>query len=103
MSLSPEERRVMLHALGIPSGDGEPYRNAYHTNDLAPAADVWRSLAKRGLAFEDARKTETDQVSGAVRQIGYPFFWVSAAGMDVLGITPARRTRLEGYELGETS
>lgn len=106
-TLTDIERAIMWSALGWkePNVDPQfkPYRNRYYTNETAPAADTWRELVTRGLAFEDMEKEERDQRTGTVRRKSLAMFWVSALGLDMLGVSAERRGGLEGYERGETS
>jgi hypothetical protein len=53
IDLTSEERRLARHALGLsaPCATGVAYRNRYLAGAQSDAAEIWRGLAKRGLAM----------------------------------------------------
>lgn len=78
--VSPEQRRLMTHALGIADHRGrtlKPYRNRFATYLPADNCGLWIDLCRKGLA-------EHYDTAGS----GMMFFAVTLEGHVAIGVTP---------------
>ncbi|WP_062111097.1 hypothetical protein [Aureimonas sp. AU40] len=56
MSLTPEQKHLARHALGLPNRKRRSYRNRFHAFTGGPDHDLWTSMVTQGLACVDQGK-----------------------------------------------
>lgn len=66
--MTPEQIKLMRHALGLPNDRMQSYRNRYFAANGSPQAIAWDDLVSRGMAER--------QEAGSVRS----FYCVTLAG-----------------------
>lgn len=71
--MTPEERAVARHALGLPNDRRVSYRNHFVAEEGTADFDLWRTMVERGLAR---------QHRGSVLTGGAPLFMLTRAGGD---------------------
>jgi hypothetical protein len=60
-ALSPDQRDLARHALGLPNGRGQSYRNHFVTGPGSPDYDRWREMVAMGAA---TRRAGTELTGG---------------------------------------
>jgi len=53
--MTPEQRRLARHALGLPNKTSRSYRNYFTTRKVTPDHAVWKSMAGAGWAYKAPR------------------------------------------------
>lgn len=87
MTLTDEEKRVMLHALGLNHGAKIAHRNYYTlpVDVMSKSRDAWDTLAFRGLATQSGKRDDGATI----------MYRVTLAGCRALGSRMCERITLD--------
>lgn len=69
--MTPEQRKLARHALGLPNDLRRSYRNRYFTSEATTPWHGWMALVKDGLA-------EFEKTPPGMKRMD--FFWLTEAG-----------------------
>jgi len=53
--MTPEQRKLARHALGLPNKTNRSYRNYFTTRKVTPDHAAWKSMAGAGWAYKAPR------------------------------------------------
>ena len=56
-TLTPLQRELARHALGLPNDTARSYRNRYNCDRLHPRFNSWERMVRKGLAARDLFET----------------------------------------------
>ena len=70
--MTPEQRKLAHHALGLPNKTNRSYQNYYSVREVMPAHAVWDSMVKTGWS-EIVAKYSLDFLSNSPTLRGHMF------------------------------
>lgn len=90
--MTPAQKRLARHALGLPNSTGRSYRNRYLASYCPGPYDDWQRMADAGLAAREKRVTRPDNCV---------WFWLTRSGA-LAALEPGETLNPEDFPMERT-